>query len=378
MDVLKAGISRLQRLINVFLPFTRPETPLLQDVLHTVVLCTLLWYAPQILERRIENDGQNSTQQRDGDSLPPRDLQRDLPVRDDQGRREDPPAPPVLHEDDGLFIPAEEDDIDPAAAVAPHAAFEDDIPDPRPGPAEAPAAGPGPASVRSQNVGKKKAASLARKDQKRAYHEFMRSQGEAQRAREREEASTLEEEREVERARRAKLEEAVESRKRVEREKKRVEEKRLREEEIQRRKRAVELLRRGLTNEGGIADLRAVARDVGGGIDEGTVVALGRAEGLVGGGWRAGELVICTETGYAVRVSEDDLWGARARLVDSEESGIVEWADMNKALQEVVRSRTTQGPSSRGNCESNLHGPSGQVPEKEKPPQTYLDLIPEP
>ena len=43
-------LSSPYRILNVLLPFTKAGTPLYQDVLHTAVLCTLLYFAPHYLE----------------------------------------------------------------------------------------------------------------------------------------------------------------------------------------------------------------------------------------------------------------------------------------------------------------------------------------
>ncbi|KAI9849144.1 MAG: hypothetical protein M1837_005374 [Sclerophora amabilis] len=405
MDIIKSAFSLLPKAVNLVLPFTRPGTPLLQDVLHTLVLCTILWYAPRVLERELESrhrreeeevvvapprtpgiDHDESTAQH-----PPHDAH--IPGRGRQAVDidEDDPAPQGAAAAPNGAVPIlgpENIDHPPPLLDAPAAHDDADLPDPA-GAAEDP---PTAASARAQNIGKKKAASLARKDQRRAYHEFVRSQGDAQRARDREEADAREAEMSAERARRAKLEEDVERRTREARERKRDEERKSREGEIARRKRAVEMIRSGL-REDGVVDLRALARDVGGaGVDEGWLVGLGRAERIFGGGWKkeegegkGKEIVMSTGNGFGVRISERQLMEVRRQLsvadTDDDKEGFVSWREVGRVLEEVVRAPVTigYGDAQKGHPQKDKRKLDAgmQRLEEDLPAEAFLNCLPD-
>lgn len=57
-------------LLNFLLPFTKPGTPILQDLVHTAILCGTLYYGPQIAEwynaqqtPQVEQPGKDRTAQ---------------------------------------------------------------------------------------------------------------------------------------------------------------------------------------------------------------------------------------------------------------------------------------------------------------------------
>ncbi|QRC91882.1 hypothetical protein JI435_020640 [Parastagonospora nodorum SN15] len=102
-------------LLNFLLPFTKPGTPLAQDIVHTAVLCGTLYYAPQIAEwynARQHRDAppdapdEDTIHQPGADPAtanpPPRQRQReDLPLderlvlqpSDDEDDAQPPPSP---------------------------------------------------------------------------------------------------------------------------------------------------------------------------------------------------------------------------------------------------------------------------------------------
>ena len=170
-------------LLNFLLPFTKPGTPILQDLVHTAILCGTLYYGPQIAEWYNAQQSTQAEQQGQGQNGTAHEAE-------DVGT-----APQHIPQ----HIPAAEGAED--AAPGDHNAFqaqiedEDEAPLPQPGPADpqndAPAAfapaqeaeaGPANANERpratpaNRAVGAKKAKSLARKDQRRAYHEFHRQE----------------------------------------------------------------------------------------------------------------------------------------------------------------------------------------------------------
>lgn len=202
-------------------------------------------------------------------------------------------------------------------------------------PADTTAQGPTPPIVpladrtpRTRTVGAKKARSLARRDQRRAYHEFLQSQ-QSERARQAAVIAEEEEERLFEEKRRRALaeEEIIAKRQSVKEERARAEKKR---EEEQRRDvdRVREtVLARGAGkmawNVGGLA--RMVQRD------ETWVRAVLKSEGLLG---RKGtEIRMITEEGWYLIVGEAQL---KVLYEEIERRGKMEWGEMAKVLEDAL------------------------------------------
>jgi len=225
--------------LNRLLPFATPGTPLVQDLLHLTAICGALYFAPQVQE----------WYQR-------RDTQQDAPNREVPAQGEEPEAQdedvPRLHIDYGAGNPAvraethpqnEEDHVQPEQQANAQQEPEEEIDDGQPGPAQNARVPDLPAA---RNVGAKKAKALAKKDQRRAYHEFQRSQGEAQRARDAEGAAEREAELAAERDRRREAAERVREKEAREREVKRESERKAREDEIRKREKVVEMVKEDL------------------------------------------------------------------------------------------------------------------------------------
>lgn len=194
----------------------------------------------------------------------------------------------------------------------------------------------------SRTVGAKKAKSLARKDQRRAYHEFMRSQGEAQRARDAEGAREREAILAEERARRAAAESEVEARRAKEREEKRVREMQALSEELARRDRAVASVREELLKRGR-CDLAAVAKKIGGGADQTWIENLVKASGLLSDDRSGGVVTLLTEAGWAVEVSKDDMeamYRAALQNTTTDDRGRIPNNELTSALEGILRKRT--------------------------------------
>jgi hypothetical protein len=243
-------LSTVRRTLNLLLPFTHPDTPLVQDLIHTAVLITTLYYAPQLAD--YYNAHYRPTPPHEGDV--PIDGQIDGAAG---GVPEEPLDAEWVLQDDG-------DNEEAGLEPPPHA------PTPPPGQVHNPPQGdaawqnnlangdPGPADDRPQPtranrvIGAKKAKSLARRDQRRAYHEFHRSQAEQRKL----EEEAGREEREAAlasvKARRAEVESALAEEKRErlawEREQKRKEA----EEEHQRRERVVEKVKGEIQRKGAV------------------------------------------------------------------------------------------------------------------------------
>jgi hypothetical protein len=314
-------------LINRFLPFATPGTPLLQDLIHLGAICTLLYYAPQI---------QHWAQEQQNAIRAPGEALNDNTVHLDN----EPPAPyneePREHAfgDDNADQHAAPDDFenvpnDNFEAENAHA----DIEEGQPGPA-------GPANTAAhRNVGAKKAKSLARKDQRRAYNEFMRSQGDAQRAEEAKGAAEREAALAVERERRKAAAAALEAKKAKEREQKREAERKQREEEIRCRELAITLVREALDDQR-MCDLFKVARQVGGDVDEEWVERIIRSSDLVG--MRNGVLTMITSVGWAIRVSQQDvrqLYENAAVQDMSDESGAISYDQLGSLFENILKER---------------------------------------
>jgi uncharacterized membrane protein YqiK len=169
----------------------------------------------------------------------------------------------------------------------------------------------------------------------------MRSQGEAQRARDAEGAEEREAQLAAERARRAAKEAEVEAKRAKEREEKRLKEEKAREEEIQRRERAVRLVREGLEARP-VVDLEDVARQVGGSVNREWVEGLVRASGLLLESQGQHRTMITT-SGWVVKVEREDmeaLYNQSAEAADDTD-GTVSYADLGGRLESILEKRVT-------------------------------------
>ena len=278
----------LLSLLNRLLPFATPGTPLFQDLLHLAALCTLLYFAPQIQQRlRASNGDDHVGLEADVDNMDTGALDTDHEIANDD-RQVNEPGRAVNEVQDG---PAFEGDRE---------VFDHDGPlhEDQPGP-------PAPGDIPAQrNVGAKKAKSLARRDQRRAYNEFMRSQGDAQRARDAEGAAEREAALMTQRGRRKAAEVALETKRRKERDQRREQEESEWIKEMRRRELALDLVRDGLDTSK-TCDLFKISRQIGDDVDEEWVEEILRASGTLGR--KEDTVTMLTSTGWAVRVSEMDM-----------------------------------------------------------------------
>ena len=342
-------MSFITTLLNKLLPFATPGTPLIQDLLHLGVICTILYFAPQI-----QDHFQHRNQDLEGH--PDRIREDAVPVEETRGEAPDPTDRDINIEQPNARIDNDlptNDDHDDVPGIPfgqqqqqqPHGNAEEA--GPLPGPANI--NNNGPSAARNNNVGTKKAKSLARRDQRRAYNEFMRTQGEAQRARDAEGAAEREAMQAAERARRKAAEEALESKRAKEREKRREKERRKREEETARRERAVSIVRQGL-DERRMCNLLDVADHIGGDADEIWVEKILNASGMVGRS-RTGldeedGLTMVTSTGWVVRVREEDMKMVYRTVLEQRregEDGEIEYDELGKVLENVLRGNLVNG-----------------------------------
>ncbi|KAK5128825.1 hypothetical protein LTR85_000158 [Meristemomyces frigidus] len=315
-------MTSLLNVFNRFLPFATPGTPVVQDLLHLLAICGLLYYAPHIQDwvqrRRVGEVDRDQDIGQEGEPVP----------------NDGDEAPEDQHNDAGdAAIDAGEPRE--AAGVPEHEAQQ-------PQPAnidEAAQAGPAHAVniPTHRNVGAKKAKSMARRDQRRAYHEFQRSQGEAQRALDAEGAAEREAALAAERERRRVAEAALIAKNAREREQKREAERREREEEIRRREQAVGIVKRDL-EETRMCDLFKVAKQAGGDVDEEWVEKILKAGGVIG---RKGDVMtMITSMGWVVRVSEEDmakLYRAALEREKDSEDGQVGFDALGSMLEVYLR-----------------------------------------
>ena len=313
----------LLSILNRLLPFATPGTPLVQDLLHLTALCLLLYYAPQLQELLQKPlDQTNVPESGVAESATGTNTQQDVRetheerLEDDDLANDDPEA-------DAAHL-REQVDVEQVPQ-------RDILEDGQPGPAHAPKA------ATQRNVGAKKAKSLARRDQRRAYHEFMRSQGEAQRARDAEGAAEREAKLAADKERRKAATAKLDAKKAKEREERREREEQERMEELKRRELAVRIVKDELAARN-MSDLFKVAEQVGGDADEVWVEAMLKAAGVIG---RTGNtMTMVTSMGWVVRVTGDqiaNLYIAAAENGMGGEDGKIQMDELGAVLETMLR-----------------------------------------
>lgn len=327
-------------LLNLLLPFTRPGTPIVQDLVHTIILCGTLYFAPQIVEwynTRQLSDTTNGAGQGQGEGHNQAQEQQEAQLHD---TRDTPREPQVHHQP--AFQPQIEDELEPEAPqpgpaeppahIPPHAEqlLHDE---PEAGPAERPR--PTPAN---RAIGAKKAKSLARKDQRRAYHEFHRQEAELRRLQEAEGRDEREALLAAEKARRSAAEAEIREQERKEREKVKEERDREIREEQERRERVVQYVREELERRGAV-DLAEAAYSEG--KDRLWVERLVRASGLLVQAERTGGKVVITSQGWLVRVDRKIMEMAYKEAEEAADrgEGKVGFGDFGEMLEKAVRAR---------------------------------------
>ncbi|KAL5117934.1 hypothetical protein ACEQ8H_004079 [Pleosporales sp. CAS-2024a] len=336
-------------LLNLLLPFTKPGTALAQDLVHTAVLCGTLYYAPQIAEwyharqHPSPPDGTDTVDAHEPGAPnapvqpPPAPRQReDVPLderlvlqpSDDEDDAIPPPLAPTPPfnqqnhvQEPPLPQPLDNDNQDPFA----------------PGPAH-----PNPNQPRNtpanRTVGAKKAKSLARKDQRRAYHEFHRQEAELRRLREQEGAEERETELAAERERRARIEADIAAKEREERARRKEEERREQEEENERRERVVERVRREVRQRGCVDLLEEGRRE---GKDRLWVTRLVKASGLLAQLSGEGAKLMITGDGWLVKVDQEIMAQAYrdAEAFGAKHGGRIGLDELRGFTERAVRAR---------------------------------------
>ena len=263
-------MTSLLSILNTLLPFTDPSRPLWRDILHTLLLCTFLYLGPQIrLERVYDLPLWIGRKHEHAEEVAERDESR---LDASGGVVEPEQALDDSHAERLGFVNAETDELNPPLLEDPPAADPDDAPN---------AAQQHPAARQrdpTRAVGAKKAKSLARKDRQRAYNEFLREQGNAQRARDAEGAEEREKEAAKERERRKVIEERIQEQKAQGRAAKKEKEEKVRRDEEYKIATALRLIDEGLRER--VVRLNEVAKAIQS--DLGWVQALVKREGYLG------------------------------------------------------------------------------------------------
>ncbi|KZM20317.1 uncharacterized protein EKO05_0006975 [Ascochyta rabiei] len=325
-------------LLNLLLPFTKPGTPVAQDLIHTAVLCGTLYYAPQIAEWYNTRQLGNTTDGLGQDTN--HDQEQETQQNEPHDVRDVPQEPRPQTGQPGLQAHVE-DEIEPAAPQ-PGPAEQHQQPQPN-GAFELPEDA-GPANERprptpqNRAVGAKKAKSLARKDQRRAYHEFHRQEAELRRLQAAEGAEERDAALAAEKARRAAAEAEIVERERREREERKREVERELEEEQERRERVVRSVRDAVDS-AGCVDLVDVAWTEG--KDRVWVERLVRASGVLGQLAKDGAKVLITSQGWLVRVDKDIMERvyADAEKFGEARGGKVGFNEFGGMLERAVRAR---------------------------------------
>lgn len=309
-------LSGFVKALNRLVPFATPGTSLVQDLLHLIALCLILYYADSYFHRQ---------------ATPVQDTADDIVGSYNQDNALEAEEEPQEDDDSGI-------DEREADMVPPHEHLNDAVPpqphileEGQPGPARVPNVG------QRGDVGAKKAKSLARRDQRRAYHEFMRSQGDAQRARDAEGAAEREAAVAAEKERRKAAEAALDAKKAKEREERRLREERERTQELQRRELAVSIVKAEL-DERNMSDLFNVAEQVGGDVDEVWAEKILNAAGVIGR--KGNTLTTVTSMGWVVRVTEEqmaNLYVVAAENGIGDTDGRVEMEDLGAVLETMLR-----------------------------------------
>ena len=313
-------LSEVLKILNQLLPFATPGTPLVQDLLHLAALCLLLYLAPEI-QKRLHGQGttiQGTANDADGIYI------RDTPPEIEEQSLEDSDS--GINDREADIVPPHEevnDVVEPQNHI---------LEEGQPGPAHVPILGP------RGDVGAKKAKSLARRDQRRAYHEFMRSQGDAQRARDAEGAAEREAELAAEKERRRAAKAALDAKKAKEREDRRVREEYERTAELKRRELAVSLVKDELAARNA-CDLFKVAEQVGGDVDEAWVEKILNAAGVIGR--KGNTLTMVTSMGWVTSVTDEQMARLYIAAVENgmgNADGRVEMEDLGAVLETILRS----------------------------------------
>ena len=334
------------RYINRLLPFTDASTPLWRDAIHTVLLCTFLYFAPNLPWHRISDSLNKRRSNSELVTQPDHEPghtgtapQETIAAEQANGALlggEDQENEDESEEEEDLQALEGEDQINVDGQLQPVGDIQGD-----PGPVN-PLQNPA-ANRRDPNrpVGAKKAKSLARRDRVRAYNEFQRAQGDAQRAKDAEGAEEREAAQKAERDRRRKVEMKIEQEKVYERRvRKREEEERTKQDALAQDKARdlilTELHSKKMVSLTVISDI--VEKDAS------FVDDVVRKDGILGeqnlDGVRT--LTLLTKNQWVIRVDEGDvqeMYAQASQLNTTTSNGKVDLVTLGHMLEQVLRNR---------------------------------------
>jgi hypothetical protein len=358
--------------INTLIPFADASRPIWIDIIYSLVLCTALWLGPQLQEyfqkfsrqAQAEHTDENNQDERDArranetmeERLRFRELMNDSELSNHS--EDDDSDAPILDVDDAAFQAFLAHQPGPANPV-PAPLFdeeqqEEELPPQQPvreqliGPNGLPPGQQPRLRDPNRHVGAKKARSLARRQQVRAYHEFVREQSDMQRA---QDASTKDQRdaaAQAERDRRKAVEEKIRREEAIQRETRREAERLKREEEARKVREMKSMLAEEL-EKGKLVSVRELARRVS--MTEEWVIQTVKLEGLLGEKKSAvGTKVLVMLVGEAsgegpllVRVDEQDvqeMYNEVTKQRGSEgNAGFVNGAELGTILSRIIMRR---------------------------------------
>ncbi|KIV99707.1 uncharacterized protein PV09_08638 [Verruconis gallopava] len=312
--------------LNTFIPFADPTRPIWRDVALSTILLLLMYVAPRI-------DFDALVRKRSADKEPAVNVSRpdtrtenlELDVNEFEDQHEDSRNDPA-DESDAVELQADSNEVH----LGEHRQM-DDAND------EGPVRHQPRARNTNREVGSKKAKSIARRNQQRAYNEWLREQGDAQRAEWARDEHERQAELAAEKQRRAAIDARLREKEKSEREARRAKEEVERQAELEATQKALCLIEQAL-EEKKCSNVNDVAKSVK--RSEEWVRQLARREGLLGVKLINDEktVVMLTSSGWIMRVDKTrmDKVYAQAAAACSRGDGRITWSELGRMLQRQV------------------------------------------
>jgi hypothetical protein len=300
---------------NSFIPFSDPSRPLWRDIILTIIICTFLYFGPHLQRNRALQSFIDTISrllvpksQDLAENVVPEPEEVDGGVEAeadlDMDNTDEPPA--IIDDIDGEDLELSDEGDDEWEQLPPQLQGLDED---GAGPVNPPAQRlHQPPRQRDPNraVGAKKAKSIARRNQIRAYHEFMREQSNMQRAVEASTEKQRAKEIAAEQHRRAKVEAEIYEREQRERAARKERETQKRTEEAEAIRNALTIIAEGL-RANGMVELAAVVEQVDRDVPWGESIV--KQEGILGLNMKSGKrvLTLLTGRGWIVKIDEETM-----------------------------------------------------------------------
>ena len=358
MSALSSFITLIYRFINTLLPFTNPGTPVSQDIVHTAAVCALLYYAPRYFEQRQRDIGPgNRTTSNANEEESHQDVHATTATVEGHFEGLLPhhehiagsPAPiglgPIPRDD--IHLDSDSDTVNGEENVEAHP----DAPDPH-AQEDLQQDEFNPQDNQQQQtalpntrvVGTKKARSLARRSQRRAYNEFLRSQGEATRAAAAAEAAQHEANAAQERSRRSAADAAAEMRLAEERQTRKELALAKAEKEEARTRTVIAIVRKRLLDVG-MVDIEKDVLEYVDELDADKVANIVRAAGIERTRTDDKKTIstLLLRSKYIVNIDEELMSNVyhHATTDTAYDLGKVTWEDLAKILEDLILKRST-------------------------------------